>query len=162
MSETQHSPEDTIPFFPDHVKTEFYVVLGIMALVLVIAIAGLIKPVGIGEPADPLNTPLHVKPEWYFLALYQILKKIPPMVLGIEGKVIGVVIPIILVALIFIGSQPDVQVLTMRLAEIIGSRGSDWHLLTAGAFVSLVLPLVIFFSLQRYFVRGLIAGSVKA
>jgi alpha-glucoside transport system permease protein len=67
-----------------------------------------------------------------------------------------------LVALIFIGSQPDVQVLTMRLAEIIGSRGSDWHLLTAGAFVSLVLPLVIFFSLQRYFVRGLIAGSVKA
>ncbi len=67
-----------------------------------------------------------------------------------------------LVALIFIGAQPDVQVLTMRLAEIIGSRGSDWHLLTAGAFVSLVLPLVIFFSLQRYFVRGLIAGSVKA
>ena len=67
-----------------------------------------------------------------------------------------------LVALIFIGSQPDVQVLTMRLAEIIGSRGSDWHLLTAGAFVSLILPLVIFFSLQRYFVRGLIAGSVKA
>ena len=67
-----------------------------------------------------------------------------------------------LVALIFIGSQPDVQVLTMRLAEIIGSRGSDWHLLTAGAFVSLVLPLTVFFSLQRYFVRGLIAGSVKA
>jgi alpha-glucoside transport system permease protein len=67
-----------------------------------------------------------------------------------------------LVALIFIGSQPDVQVLTMRLAEIIGSRGNDWHLLTAGAFVSLVLPLAIFFSLQRYFVRGLIAGSVKA
>jgi alpha-glucoside transport system permease protein len=67
-----------------------------------------------------------------------------------------------LVALIFIGSQPDVQVLTMRLAEIIGSRGNDWHLLTAGAFISLILPLAIFFSLQRYFVRGLIAGSVKA
>ena len=67
-----------------------------------------------------------------------------------------------LVALIFIGSQPDVQVLTMRLAEIVGSRGDDWHLLTAGAFVSLILPLIIFFSLQRYFVRGLVAGSVKA
>jgi alpha-glucoside transport system permease protein len=67
-----------------------------------------------------------------------------------------------LVALIFIGSQPEVQVLTMRLAEIIGSRGNDWHLLTAGAFISMILPLVIFFSLQRYFVRGLIAGSVKA
>lgn len=66
-----------------------------------------------------------------------------------------------LVALIFIGSQPDVQVLTMRLAEIIGSRGNDWHLLTAGAFVSMILPLTVFFSLQRYFVRGLTAGSVK-
>lgn len=66
-----------------------------------------------------------------------------------------------LVALVFIGAKPDVQVLTMRLAEIVGSRGSDWHLLTAGAFISMVLPLVVFFSLQRYFVRGLLAGSVK-
>ncbi len=67
-----------------------------------------------------------------------------------------------LVALIFIGSQPKVQVLTMRLAEIIGSRGNDWHLLTAGAFISMVLPLGVFFALQRYFVRGLLAGSVKS
>ncbi len=66
-----------------------------------------------------------------------------------------------LVALVFIGAKPDVQVLTMRIAEIVGSRGSDWHLLTAGAFVSMVLPLVVFFSLQRFFVRGLLAGSVK-
>lgn len=66
-----------------------------------------------------------------------------------------------LVALIFIGSKPDVQVLTMRLAEIVGSRGDDWHLLTAGAFVSMVLPLTVFLLLQRFFVRGLLAGSVK-
>ncbi|NOY99374.1 MAG: carbohydrate ABC transporter permease [Chloroflexi bacterium] len=66
-----------------------------------------------------------------------------------------------LVALVFIGSKPDVQVLTMRLAEMVGSRGNDWHLLTAGAFVSMVLPLAVFFGLQRYFVRGLLAGSVK-
>ncbi len=66
-----------------------------------------------------------------------------------------------LVALIFIGNKPDVKVLTMQLAEMVGSRGSDWHLLTAGAFVSMVLPLFVFFSLQRYFVRGLLAGSVK-
>lgn len=66
-----------------------------------------------------------------------------------------------LVALVFIGAKPDVQVLTMRLAEIVGSRGADWHLLTAGAFVSMVLPLTVFFSLQRFFVRGLLAGSVK-
>src|SRR4030065_1047241 len=111
MSEIEHSQEDTTPFFPDHVRTEFYVVLGLLAIVVIIAIAGLIKPVGIGEPADPLNTPLHVKPEWYFLSLYQILKKIPPMVLGIEGKLIGVVVPIILVGLIFIwpflDNKPD-------------------------------------------------------
>ena len=112
MSSTiEHNSEDTIPFFPDHVKTEFYVVLGILAIVLIIAIAGLLKPVGIGDPADPLNTPLHVKPEWYFLALYQILKKIPPMLLGIQGKTIGVVIPILLVAVIFLwpflDSKPD-------------------------------------------------------
>jgi alpha-glucoside transport system permease protein len=66
-----------------------------------------------------------------------------------------------LVALIFIGSKPDVQVLTMRLADIVGSRGDDWHLLTAGAFVSMVLPLTVFLALQRFFVRGLLAGSVK-
>lgn len=66
-----------------------------------------------------------------------------------------------LVALIFIGSKPDVQVLTMRLADMVGSRGSDWHLLTAGAFVSMALPLAVFLLLQRFFVRGLLAGSVK-
>jgi alpha-glucoside transport system permease protein len=66
-----------------------------------------------------------------------------------------------LVALIFIGATPGRQVLTMKLADIVGSRGQDWHLLTAGAFVSMIIPLVVFFSLQRFFVRGLLAGSVK-
>lgn len=66
-----------------------------------------------------------------------------------------------LVALIFLGGNPDYELVTQRMAAIVGSRGSEWHLLTAGAFVSMVLPLVVFFSLQRYFVRGLLAGSVK-
>ncbi|MCP4359837.1 MAG: carbohydrate ABC transporter permease [Chloroflexi bacterium] len=66
-----------------------------------------------------------------------------------------------LVALIFLGGNPESKVVTMRLADIVGSRGSDWHLLTAGAFVSMILPLAVFFALQRYFVRGLTAGSVK-
>lgn len=66
-----------------------------------------------------------------------------------------------LVSLVFIGSKPAVQVMTMRLADMVGSRGQDWHVLTAGAFVSMILPLAVFFSLQRYFVRGLMAGSVK-
>ena len=66
-----------------------------------------------------------------------------------------------LVALIFLGGNPNFEVVTMRLAGIVGDRGQDWHLLTAGAFVTMVLPLLVFFSLQRYFVRGLLAGSVK-
>ena len=66
-----------------------------------------------------------------------------------------------LVALIFLGATPGNQVLTMCLANMVGSRGNDWHLLTAGAFVSMILPLIVFFGLQRFFVRGLMAGSVK-
>lgn len=66
-----------------------------------------------------------------------------------------------LVALIFLGGNPNARVMTMRLADIVGSRGQDWHLLTAGAFISMLVPLVVFFSLQRYFVRGMMAGSVK-
>ncbi|OGN93730.1 MAG: hypothetical protein A2Y88_04245 [Chloroflexi bacterium RBG_13_48_10] len=119
MTAIEEKNEDTIPFFPDHVRTEFYVVLGVLAIVVIIAIVGLIKPIGVGEPADPLNTPLHVKPEWYFLALYQILKKIPPMVLGIEGKIIGVVVPIVLVGLIliwpFLDNKPDKSRQTYRI-----------------------------------------------
>jgi len=66
-----------------------------------------------------------------------------------------------LVALIFIGASPTNMLVTQRLADIVGSRGQDWHLLTAGGFITMILPLVVFFSLQRFFVRGLLAGSVK-
>jgi alpha-glucoside transport system permease protein len=67
----------------------------------------------------------------------------------------------LLVALVFLGGKQDVQVVTLALAELNGSRGESWHLLTAGAFITMALPLVVFLSLQRYFVRGLTAGSVK-
>jgi alpha-glucoside transport system permease protein len=66
-----------------------------------------------------------------------------------------------LVALIFLGGNPEFELVTQRMAAIVGARGQDWHLLTAGAFVSMVLPLTVFFGLQRYFLRGLLAGSVK-
>jgi alpha-glucoside transport system permease protein len=66
-----------------------------------------------------------------------------------------------LVALVFLGARPEFEVVTQRLANIVGSRGNDWHLLTAGAFVSMLLPLTVFIALQRYFVRGLLSGSVK-
>lgn len=67
----------------------------------------------------------------------------------------------LLVALIFSGGTQDVAPITQRLAELVGTRGQEWQLLTAAAFVSIVIPLIVFFSLQRYFVRGLLAGATK-
>ncbi|RNL85595.1 carbohydrate ABC transporter permease [Halostreptopolyspora alba] len=67
----------------------------------------------------------------------------------------------LLVALIFAGGSVEVAPLTVRLAEMAGTRGGEWQRLTAGAFVSMVVPLLVFLSLQRYFARGLLAGSVK-
>ena len=67
----------------------------------------------------------------------------------------------LLVALVYLGGTPDVAPLTVRISALVGSYGQDWELLTAAAFVSMALPLFIFLSLQRYFVRGILAGSVK-
>jgi alpha-glucoside transport system permease protein len=67
----------------------------------------------------------------------------------------------LIVALVFLGTRSSVATVTAALSELIGSRGQDWHLLTAGGFVSIILPMVVFFSLQRFFVRGILAGSVK-
>jgi alpha-glucoside transport system permease protein len=67
----------------------------------------------------------------------------------------------LLVGLTFGGGRKEVAPMTIRLAEMVGTRGSGWELLTAGAFVSIIVPLIVFFSLQLYFVRGLLAGSVK-
>jgi len=67
----------------------------------------------------------------------------------------------LLVATTFLGLDKDVQVMTQRLVSITGSRGQDWQLLTAGAFVSMIVPVLVFLGLQRYFIRGLLAGSIK-
>jgi len=67
----------------------------------------------------------------------------------------------LLVALMYLGGTPDVAPVTLKVANLVGSRGQDWELLTAAAFVSMALPLIVFFSLQRYFVKGILAGSVK-
>ena len=64
-----------------------------------------------------------------------------------------------LVALVFLGDKN--RVVTAALAAMVGEKGQDWHVLTAGAFMSMIIPLVVFFGLQRFFVRGLTAGSVK-
>ncbi len=67
----------------------------------------------------------------------------------------------LIVALVFLGTSREVYIVSTRLAELVGQRGQDWHVLTAGAFITMIIPLIVFFSLQRYFVRGLTAGSVK-
>lgn len=67
----------------------------------------------------------------------------------------------LLVALVYLGGNQDVAPVTLVLRNIVGDRGQDWFLLTAGAFISMTVPMAVFFSLQRYFVRGLLAGSVK-
>jgi len=67
----------------------------------------------------------------------------------------------LLVAMVFLGTEPDKMVLTYKLNSLLGSRGGNWDILTASAFITIIVPLIVFFSLQRYFVRGLLAGSVK-
>ena len=67
----------------------------------------------------------------------------------------------LLVALIILGGTADVAPLPVQIASLVNSLGQGWHLLTAAAFVSMLLPLVVFFGLQRYFVRGIMGGSVK-
>jgi quinol-cytochrome oxidoreductase complex cytochrome b subunit len=106
MSETEISPEEkTIPFFPDHIRTEAYVTLGILGLVFIVGVLGSIFPIGLQAPADPMDTPAHAKPEWYFLFLYQMLKYV--------SKTAGVVIPV--VGLIILTIWPFVD------------RGEDTH-----------------------------------
>ena len=67
----------------------------------------------------------------------------------------------LLVALIFLGGNPSVAPMTLTVADLVGTYGQNYQVLTAAAFISMALPLIVFFSMQRYFVRGILAGSVK-
>jgi alpha-glucoside transport system permease protein len=67
----------------------------------------------------------------------------------------------LLVALVFLGPGTDVRVMPTALFNLLGAYGGAWHLLTAGAFLTMVVPLAVFLALQRFFVRGILAGSVK-
>lgn len=93
--------ENSVPFYPDHVSNEAKVVIGISVIAIVIGLIGLFSPVGLGDPADPMNTPAHVKPEWYFLGLYQLLKYI--------SKTAGAVLPILGVLAIFLWPFIDLK-----------------------------------------------------
>ena len=67
----------------------------------------------------------------------------------------------LLVAIVFLGAQNDQLVLTARLVNLLGSRGSNWEILTASAFITILVPLIVFLSLQRFLIRGMLSGSVK-
>lgn len=67
----------------------------------------------------------------------------------------------LLVALIYLGGTPSVAPLTVRVANLVNSLGTEWYLLPSAAVISMAVPLVVFFALQRYFIRGILAGSVK-
>jgi alpha-glucoside transport system permease protein len=67
----------------------------------------------------------------------------------------------LLVALVYLGGQPSVAPMPVTISNLVNSLGQDWQLLCAAAFLSMLLPLVIFFSLQRYFTHGIMAGAVK-
>ena len=126
---TTTNPEtekDGVPFFPDHFMTEFYVVVGIVVLAIIIGALGMLSPVGLQPPADPLDTPLHVKPEWYFLALYQMLKFVPSSVLGIEGPMFAVTMMVVAVIVVviwpFLDRKQDSKK-AMRVRAIITAVG---------------------------------------
>jgi cytochrome b6-f complex subunit 4 len=119
---------DTVPFYPDHLRAEAKVVGGVLLIALIFGLAGIFYPVGLGLPADPLDTPAHVKPEWYFLALYQLLKYI--------SKTAGVVLPIValllVLALPFLARRPDQT-----------ERGTRRRAIIAGAIVFVFIALTI-------------------
>lgn len=111
MSENTNLDEKTVPFFPDHLLYEAKVALWFGIGLIIIGIIGLFYPIGLGDPADPMVTPVHTTPEWYFLWLFQFLKYIPPKVLRIEGRVLGAVFPVLLVGILalwpFLDKKPD-------------------------------------------------------
>lgn len=129
MADTDtHSSENSVPFYPDHVTSEAKVVIGVTTLALVIGLIGLFAPIGLGEPADPMNTPAHIKPEWYFLGLYQLLKYI--------SKTAGAVLPVIAVIVMtiwpFIDRKPDQS-----------SKAYRWRAIFVTVFMVILIAMTI-------------------
>ena len=117
----EYREEDTIPFFPNYVILE--VLVSYLVLALLILLASLL-PVGLEEKADPFLTPQHIKPEWYFLWIYQFIK-VPSMVIGpgVLAGLAGIVIPAIgfmlLILLPFLDRKPERHPRNRKLAMAI-------------------------------------------
>ena len=76
----------------------------------------------------------------------------------IYGVCMFTAIVLVLVAIILLPGNP---VLTYQITNLIDPKGGNWHLLTAAAFLSMIVPMLVFLAFQRYFVRGMLAGAVK-
>jgi quinol-cytochrome oxidoreductase complex cytochrome b subunit len=117
----EYPEEDTIPFFPNYILLEVIVSYLVLAVLIVLAS---VLPVGLEEKADPFSTPEHIKPEWYFLWIYQFIK-LPPYVVGsgVLAELAGIVIPaigiLLLVLLPFLDRKPERHPRRRRLAMAI-------------------------------------------
>jgi ubiquinol-cytochrome c reductase cytochrome b subunit len=117
----EYREEDTIPFFPNYiileVITSYILLAGIIVLVTLL-------PVGLEEPADPFSTPAHIKPEWYFLWIYQFIK-VPSLVVGpgLLAELLGIVIPaigiVLLIILPFLDRKPERHPRNRKLAMVL-------------------------------------------
>ena len=105
----QYKPEHLEPFFPNEIVKMIIVVLCTLALLTFLAVLPVyLEHLGVEgiaheqEPANPGSTPPHIRPKWYFLAVYQYLKLMPSEVLGISGKALGILTQMIVVGLLFL------------------------------------------------------------
>jgi ubiquinol-cytochrome c reductase cytochrome b subunit len=114
----EYREEETIPFFPNYIILEVIVSFIILAGLIVLAS---LLPTGLEEKADPFLTPEHIKPEWYFLWIYQFIK-VPPIFLGpgVVAGLAGILIPavgiLLLVLLPFLDRKPERRPSKRRLA----------------------------------------------
>jgi quinol-cytochrome oxidoreductase complex cytochrome b subunit len=117
----EYPEEDTIPFFPNYIILE--VIVSFLILALLIVLASLL-PVGLEEKADPFSTPQHIKPEWYFLWIYQFIK-VPPLIIGpgLLAGMAGIFIPaigiLLLILLPFLDRKPERRPRDRKLAMAI-------------------------------------------
>jgi quinol-cytochrome oxidoreductase complex cytochrome b subunit len=114
----EYPEEDTIPFFPNYIILEVIVSFIVLAVLIVLAS---VLPTGLEERADPFSTPQHIKPEWYFLWIYQFIK-VPPLVVGsgVFAELLGIFIPaigiLLLILLPFLDRKPERHPRRRRIA----------------------------------------------
>ena len=117
----EYPEEDTIPFFPNYIILE--VITSYILLAALIALVTIL-PVGLEEKADPFSTPAHIKPEWYFLWIYQFIK-VPPLVVGpgLFAELLGIAIPaigiVLLLLLPFLDRKAERHPRNRKLAMVI-------------------------------------------